>query len=452
MPVPASLNLGTVLPAWSALPFVGVLLSIALFPLLAPRFWHHHYPKVALAWGLVLCIPFVWVYGGEAVHEILHVALLDYVPFIILLAALFTIGGGIYVRGSFRGSPLVNGTILLIGTFLASWIGTTGAAMLLIRPLLRANAGRRHRAHTVVFFIFLVANIGGALTPLGDPPLFLGFLHGVPFFWTFSLGDELLLVAALVLGIYMTLDSWLWRRESPEVRTAPPGGERLRIDGGINLLFLTGVLLAVIASGIWQPGEVTILGVHQGIQNLVRDAFLLALLAASWLATPRSIRQENGYSWGPIKEVAVLFAAIFATIIPPLAILEAGEQGALAGLIHLVRSPAEFFWATGLLSSFLDNAPTYLTFLSTALGRLYPGLPEREAILRLIADYNLYLKAVATGAVFMGANTYIGNAPNFMVRAIAEESGLEMPSFFGYMKYSLLVLVPVFLVATWVFF
>ena len=448
----ASPSLGTLLPAWSALPFLGVLLSIALFPLLAPRFWHHHYPKVALAWGLVLGIPFVWVYGGEAVREILHVALLDYVPFIILLAALFTIGGGIYVRGSFRGSPLVNGTILLIGTFLASWIGTTGAAMLLIRPLLRANAGRRHRAHTVVFFIFLVANVGGALTPLGDPPLFLGFLHGVPFFWTFSLGDELLLVATLVLGIYMALDVWLWRRESPEARTAPPGGERLRIDGGINLLFLTGVLLAVVASGIWHPGEVTILGVDQGIQNLVRDAFLLGLLAASWLATPRPIRQANGYSWGPIKEVAILFAAIFATIIPPLAILEAGEQGALAGLIHLVRSPAEFFWATGLLSSFLDNAPTYLTFLSTALGRMYPGVPEHAAILRLIAEYDLYLRAVATGAVFMGANTYIGNAPNFMVKAIAEESGIEMPSFFGYMKYSLLVLVPVFLVTTWVFF
>src|SRR6185436_2170497 len=203
---PASPGLGTVLPAWSALPFAGILLSIALFPLLAPRFWHHHYPKVALAWGLVLVIPFVWVYGGEAVHEILHMAVVDYIPFIILLAALFTVGGGIYVRGSFHGSPLVNGTILLIGTFLASWIGTTGAAMVLIRPLLRASSGRRHRAHTIVFFIFLVANIGGSLTPLGDPLLFLGFLHGVPFFWTLTLGAEMLLVASLVLGIYLVLD------------------------------------------------------------------------------------------------------------------------------------------------------------------------------------------------------------------------------------------------------
>jgi Na+/H+ antiporter NhaD/arsenite permease-like protein len=448
----ASPGLGTVLPAWSALPFVGILLSIALFPLAAPHFWHHHYPKVALAWGLILVVPFVWVYGGEAIHEILHVALVDYIPFIILLGALFTIGGGIYIRGSFRGSPLVNSTILLIGTFLASWVGTTGAAMLLIRPLLRANAGRRHRAHTVVFFIFLVANIGGSLTPLGDPPLFLGFLHGVPFSWTFTLGSELLLVASLVLGIYLALDSYFWKKESPEVRTASPGTERLRIDGGINLLFLAGVLGAVVVSGIWHPGEVTILGVHQGIQNLVRDAFLVGMLAASWLTTPRPVRKANGYSWGPIQEVAILFAAIFATIIPPLAILKAGESGALAGLIRAVQSPAQFFWASGILSSFLDNAPTYLTFLSTALGRLYPGVPEREAILRLIAENNAFLMAISTGAVFMGANTYIGNAPNFMVKAIAEESGVEMPSFFGYMKYSLLVLIPVFLLATWVFF
>jgi Na+/H+ antiporter NhaD/arsenite permease-like protein len=444
--------LGTVLPAWSTLPFVGILLSIALFPLLAPRFWHHHYPKVALAWGLALVVPFVTAYGEEAVHEILHVALVDYVPFIILLAALFTIGGGIHIRGSFRGTPLVNGTILLIGTFLASWVGTTGAAMLLIRPLLRANAGRRHRAHTVVFFIFLVANIGGSLTPLGDPPLFLGFLHGVPFFWTFTLGAELLLVAALVLGIYLALDAYFWKQERPDVRAAFPDGGRLRIEGGINFVYLAGVLLAVIISGTWHPGEVTVLGVHQGFQNLVRDAFLLALLAASWATTPRAVRADNGYSWGPIREVAILFAAIFATIIPALAILQAGEDGALAGLIRAVRTPAQFFWATGSLSSFLDNAPTYLTFLSTALGRLHPGVPEREAILRLIAENGAFLKAIATGAVFMGANTYIGNAPNFMVKSIAEEAGVEMPSFFGYMKYSLLVLVPVFVLATWVFF
>lgn len=445
-------DLGAVLPAWSVIPFAGILLSIALYPLLGPRTWHHHYPKVALGWGLLLVIPFVWVYRGEAVHEILHTAIVDYLPFIILLSALFTISGGIFIRGSFLGTPWVNGGFLLAGTLIASWVGTTGAAMLLIRPLLRANLHRTKKAHTVVFFIFLVANIGGSLTPLGDPPLFLGFLRGVPFFWTLSLGNEMALVAALVLAIYLVWDLWLWKKEPPAAHQPPHHGHRLGIEGGHNLLYLAGVLAAVIVSGVWQPGEVSVLGIPQGIQNLARDAFLAAMLYASWKTTPKAVREANDFSWGPIKEVAILFAAIFATIIPALAILKAGEHGALAGLIRGVRSPAQFFWATGILSSFLDNAPTYLTFLSTALGRLYPGVPEREAILLLIAEHGVVLKAIATGAVFMGANTYLGNAPNFMVKAMAEEAGVEMPSFLGYMKYSLVVLVPVFLIATWVFF
>jgi Na+/H+ antiporter NhaD/arsenite permease-like protein len=446
-------ELGTVLPAWSVVPFAGILLSIALFPLIAPRFWHHHYPKVALFWGLVLVIPFVLVYGGEALHEIAHVAVVDYIPFIILLSALFTIGGGIYIRGSLRGTPLVNAGILAVGTVIASWVGTTGAAMLLIRPLLRANADRRSKAHTVVFFIFLVANIGGSLTPLGDPPLFLGFLHGVPFFWTFRLTSEFLFVAVLVLLAYLVVDALLWRREDEVVRRRPEvEREPLRIQGAHNFLFLLGVLAAVIVSGLWHPGEVELLGVHQGIQNLARDAFLLLMLAGSWWSTSQEIRKANGYSWAPIKEVAILFAAIFATIIPALAILEAGERGALAALIQAVRTPAHFFWATGALSSFLDNAPTYLTFLSTALGRLYPGVAEREAIELLIRNNEPFLKAISTGAVFMGANTYIGNAPNFMVKSVSEEAGIEMPSFFGYMLYSGAVLIPVFALATWIFF
>ncbi len=448
------LELGTVLPAWSALPFVGILLSIALFPLLAPRFWHHHYPKVAAAWAAVLLVPFVLAYRGAALHEVAHVAVIDYVPFIILLAALFTIGGGIFVRGSLRGSPGVNATIMAIGTVLASWIGTTGAAMLLIRPLLRANKERRHKAHTVVFFIFLVANIGGTLTPLGDPPLFLGFLHGVPFFWTFTLWREWLLVAGSVLAIYVALDVYHWRREDKLLRgrTAAPG-EPLRIEGWHNFLFLGGVLAGVIASGVLHLGEVTILGVHQQVQNLLRDGFLVAMLAGSWVTTPRRVREENEYSWAPIKEVAILFAGIFATIIPAIAMLRAGEHGAMASIIRAVKEPAHYFWATGSLSSFLDNAPTYLTFMATALGRLYPDVAGREAVLRLIAEHHEYLMAVSTGAVFMGANTYIGNAPNFMVKSIAEESGVAMPSFFGYMlRYSLPFLIPVFLLATWIFF
>jgi Na+/H+ antiporter NhaD/arsenite permease-like protein len=446
-------DLGATLPAWSAIPFAGILLSIALFPLLAPHFWHHHYPKVAAFWALILLFPFLASYGRAALGEVLHMAIVDYIPFIILIGTLFTIGGGIYVRGSLQGRPSVNALLLLIGTLLASWIGTTGAAMVLIRPLLRANKHRRYRSHTVVFFIFLVANIGGALTPLGDPPLFLGFLHGVPFFWTLTIWKEMLLVAGIVLLAYMVLDNLLWRREYPHLRQASAGTEKIRVEGWHNLFFLAGVLAAVVASGVWHLGEVEILGVHQHWQNLLRDAFLLLMFALSWWTTPREVRKANEFSWEPIREVAILFAGIFATIIPALAMLRAGEHGALAFLIRAVQSPAHFFWATGILSSFLDNAPTYLTFLSTALGRLYPGVPERQAILQLISENHAFLQAIATGAVFMGANTYIGNAPNFMVKSIAEEQGVPMPSFFGYIfKYTLPVLIPAFMIATWVFF
>ncbi len=447
-------DLGPVLPAWSGLPFLGLLLSIALFPLLAPRFWHHRYPTVAAGWTLLVGVPFVLAYGRPAVDAILHMAIVDYVPFIILIGTLFTIGGGILVRGSLRGSPPVNAAIIAVGTLLASWFGTTGAAVLLIRPLLRANRDRRHTAHTVVFFIFLVANIGGSLTPLGDPPLFLGFLTGVPFFWTLSLWRETLLVALLTLGAYLVIELRMWRRESPAVRAphAAPG-EPLRVEGWHNFLFLAGVLAAVIGSGLWHPGSVTVLGVRQEVQNLLRDGVLILLALGSWLTTRRQTREDNGYTWGPIREVAILFAGIFATIVPPLLMLRAGESGALGPVIRAVRSPAGFFWATGALSSFLDNAPTYLTFLSTALGRLFPLVPEREAVMRLVAEHGAYLRAIATGAVFMGANTYIGNAPNFMVKSIAEEAGVEMPSFFGYIgRYTLPVLVPVFLVTTLVFF
>ncbi len=451
---PPGEQLGNVLPAWSALPFVGILLSIALFPLLAPRFWHHHYPKVAAAWGLALAVPFVAAYGTPAATEMLHMALLDYVPFIILIGTLFVIGGGILVRGTLRGSPWVNAAIMATGATLASWIGTTGAAVLLIRPLLRANQQRRRKAHTVVFFIFLVANIGGVLTPLGDPPLFLGFLHGVPFFWSLTLWRELLLVAGLILAAYLALDVHHWKREDAAVRApSQVPHEPLRVEGWHNFIFLGGVLAAVVLSGVWHPGTVSVLGVDLQIQNLLRDAVLVLLAAGSLATTRRRTREENGYTWGPVREVAILFAGIFATIVPVLLVLRAGEAGALGPVIHGIRTPAQFFWGTGLLSSFLDNAPTYLAFLSTTIGRIEPGVPEREAILRLVGENHAYLQAIATGAVFMGANTYIGNAPNFMVKSIAEEAGIEMPSFFGYVfRYALPFLVPVFLLATWVFF
>jgi Na+/H+ antiporter NhaD/arsenite permease-like protein len=313
---------------------------------------------------------------------------------------------------------------------------------------------RRHRAHTVVFFIFLVANIGGGLTPLGDPPLFLGFLHGVPFFWTLNLWKEVVFCAVVVLGLYLLHDLYYWRREPAAVREAPrEAGEPVRIEGAINFLFLVGVLVAVVASGVVAGREVDILGVHQSTSNLARDAVLLAMLAASWRATPAAVRAANEFSWAPIKEVAILFAGIFVTIIPALAMLRVGEDGAMAFIVRAVREPAHFFWASGILSSFLDNAPTYLAFLSTALGRLFPGVPEAEAVARLIREHPLFLVAVSNGAVFMGANTYIGNAPNFMVKSIAEEAGVPMPSFFGYiLRYSLPCLVTTFLAVTWIFF
>ena len=472
----APIDLGTRLPAWSALPFLGILLSIALFPLLAPRVWHHHYPKVALLWGLVLTGPFLWVFRGAAAHELLHTALAEYLPFVILLSALFTIGGGIHLRGRLPGTPLTNTALLALGTLLASLLGTTGAAMILIRPLLAANANRRHRAHTVIFFIFLVGNIGGALTPLGDPPLFLGFLAGVPFFWTLTLAPEMLFVSALLLLFYLLLDLLLSRREGrrggrarternclrPEAefehRPQPgppvvPEGGRLRIEGAHNFLYLLLVLAAVILSGFWHPGEIDLLGIPTPIENLARDAVLILLLLASWFTTSPRIREANGYSWSPIREVAILFAAIFATILPVLAILKAGSHGALAPVLSAIHTPAQFFWATGILSSLLDNAPTYLALLSTALGRFFGGEPERTAVLRLIAEHPDFLRAIATGAVFMGANTYLGNAPNFMVKSIAEEAGIEMPSFLGYVgRYTLPILLPVFLLATWIFF
>ena len=450
----AAVDLGTLLPVWSALPFAGILLSIALFPLLAPHFWHHHYPKVSAAWALLFAVPFVLRFGEEATHELLHVAIVDYVPFLILISTLFTIGGGIHVAGSLRGTPGTNVAIMAIGTVIASLVGTTGAAMIMIRPLLKANRDRRHRAHTVVFFIFLVANIGGGLTPLGDPPLFLGFLHGVPFFWTLGLWKEVLFCAVVVLVVYWLHDLYYWGHEPQAVRSAPSEpGEPLRIAGAVNFLFLVGVLSAVVASGVWPGTEVSILGVHQTTGNLGRDASLLAMLLASWSVTPAAVRAANEFSWGAIKEVAILFAGIFVTIIPALAMLRVGEQGGMAFIVRAVREPAHFFWASGILSSFLDNAPTYLAFLSTAVGRLFPGVPEPEAVARLIREHPLFLVAVSNGSVFMGANTYIGNAPNFMVKSIAEEAGVPMPSFFGYiLRYSLPFLVTTFLAVTWIFF
>ena len=445
-------NLGESLPLWTCIPFVGILLSIALFPLFAPKFWHHHFPKVSAFWAASLAIPFLVAYGGSAVHEILHIYILDYIPFIILLWALYTISGGILLRGTLVGTPVVNTVMIAIGTFLASWMGTTGAAMLMIRPFLRANKDRKNRTFMVVFFIFLVANIGGSLTPLGDPPLFLGFLHGVPFFWTFNILPHMLVAAAILLVLYYIIDLIMYKKEGikPDLSQEK---EPLKLTGSYNFIFLGGVVGAVLISGLYDMGEVTIFGIHRGIQDYLRDAILIILGIMSLKATPRSLRKDNEFTWFPIVEVAYLFAGIFMTMIPCLAILKAGENGAAAVLVTSVQEPWHYFWITGALSGFLDNAPTYLTFFTSVLGKFYPGMAEQQAVVALIADHAIYLKAVSVGAVFFGAFTYIGNATNFMVRSIAEESGTPMPSFFGYMfVYSCTILLPVFLLITFIFF
>ena len=430
-------------------PFVGILLSIALLPLLAPDFWHHHFGKVSAFWALAFILPFLIVYGVElTIYEILHVLLLEYIPFIILLLALFTVAGGVRLRGSLAGTPAVNTGMLLFGTIIASWMGTTGAAMLLIRPLIRANEWRRYQVHTVVFFIFLVANIGGSLTPLGDPPLFLGFLKGVSFFWpTVHLLAPMGLAAGLLLAVYYAVDSILFGRE---VAARPAkSDESLSIEGGVNILLLVGVVLSVLLSGVWDSGvEFEIYGIAMALQDLARDVLLLAITWLSWRLTSRESRKANGFTWFPIIEVGKLFAGIFLTIVPAIAILRAGTRGALGGVVSLVTDPngqpidAMYFWLTGALSSFLDNAPTYLVFFNTAGG-------DAQA---LMGPYASTLLAISAGAVFMGANTYIGNAPNFMVRAIAEERGIAMPSFFGYMLWSGGILLPLFALITLLFF
>lgn len=446
------INLGEVLPIWSCIPFACMLLSIALFPLLLPTIWHHHFGKISAFWALSIAVPFVIAYRGEAVYQILHIIIADYIPFIILLWSLYTVSGGILLRGTLVGTPVVNTSMILIGTLLASWMGTTGAAMLMIRPFLRANSNRKNRTFMVVFFIFLVANVGGSLTPLGDPPLFLGFLHGVPFFWTFSIMPHMLVVTAILLVCYFFLDTYHYRKEKPahvnSMEKVPLG-----LDGKHNFIFLLGIVLSVLMSGMVDWGEISTLGVHRAVQDWVRDGLLIIMGILSMATTSITVREDNQFTWAPILEVAYLFIGIFITMIPCLLILKAGGKGALAFLINSVQKPAHYFWSSGSLSAFLDNAPTYLTFFNTALGSFYASLPEAEAVPRLIAENPVYLKAISAGSVFFGACSYIGNAPNFMVRSIAEEAGTPMPSFFGYiLKYTLVFLIPCFVVVTFVFF
>jgi Na+/H+ antiporter NhaD/arsenite permease-like protein len=436
---------------WVA-PFAGMLLSIALFPLLAPKLWEHHFGKISTLWALAFVIPCALMAGpGIAATETAHALVTDYLPFIILLFALFVVAGGIKVSGNLVGTPATNTALLALGTCLASLLGTTGASMLLIRPMIRANQDRRTNVHVFVFFIFLVSNVGGSLTPLGDPPLFLGFLKGVDFLWNVTaLFPPMLLASAILLAVFFGIDSLAWRREAPEITAKSNVPRQVSIEGLHNALYLAGVIGAVLLSGIWKPGiELPVgFGITLPLQGLVRDGLLLLFALLSWRTTPRAIRVENAFAWTPIQEVAILFAAIFLTMIPVLAMLRAGTEGAFAPLVALVTAPdgrpvnAAYFWLTGLLSSFLDNAPTYLVFFNLAGG-------DPKALMGPMANT---LVAISAGAVFMGANSYIGNAPNFMVKAICEERGIGMPGFFGYMMWSGLILLPLFAFLTAVFF
>lgn len=447
------MELGEIFPLWSTVPFLGMLFSIALFPLFAPKFWHDHFGKVSAFWALVIIIPLLIIYKDLALNEFIHTIFADYLPFIIILTALYTVSGGILLKGSLRGTPVVNTVILLIGTVFASWMGTTGASMLLIRPFLKANSHRKNRTFMVVFFIFLVANIGGSLTPIGDPPLFLGFLRGVPFFWTFNLFFPMLVVVIILLTVYFAVDTYFYKKEHIKYKADSKGKQLLKLEGGHNFIFLAIIVGAVLMSGFVKWGEINILGVHLAIQDMVRDIILLLVILLSMLTTSRELRDDNGFTWFPMKEVAILFAGIFTTMMPCLKILQAGTEGKFSFLIENIKEPVHYFWVTGLLSSILDNAPTYLTFLSLLLGKFHPGIEGREAVTLLINDNAIYLKAISAAAVFFGAVTYIGNAPNFMVRSIAEETGISMPSFFGYMlKYSLPLLIPVFALVALIFF
>jgi Na+/H+ antiporter NhaD/arsenite permease-like protein len=432
------------------IPFAGLLLCIATGPLLFHHVWEHHYGKISAFWAAMVIIPLYLSFDASAATKgIAFAMLLEYVPFIILLFALYTVAGGIFVRGNIHGSPLTNTAILAIGTVLASFVGTTGASMVLIRPIIRANDNRAHNVHVVVFFIFLVSNVGGALTPLGDPPLFVGFLKGISFFWTTTnLFTETVLVAGILLALFYVYDSYLYKKEGVIAPDRTPDS-KVRIMGLESLVFVAIIIGAVLLRAEWKPGiSFKVLGVDLALQDIASNLIMLAAAFASLKFARKEYREANGFNWGPILEVAKLFAGIFVCIVPVLAILAAGKGGAAAPLVALVTNPdgspnnVMYFWLTGALSSFLDNAPTYLVFFELAGGN-----PQE-----LMGKLAITLAAISTGAVYMGANTYIGNAPNFMVYAIAKDMGVKMPSFFGYMLWSGAILIPIFVLVTFLFF
>ena len=439
------------------IPFAGLLLSIAVMPLIKGEWWESHQPLVVGFWILLMLVPFAFFYGPhKAAETVLECTVNDYLTFIVLLFGLFCVSGNITMEGDFAGSPRINVGLLALGTLLASCIGTTGASMLMVRPVIKMNSWRKRKSHIMVFFIFMVSNMGGCLTPIGDPPLLMGFMRGVPFFWSMHLFPVLIFNMAILLFVFYHLDKWAYRKDIARGRKpdiSKPGTE-FSIDGLHNIVFLVMIVAAVILSGVlpgmsaFQDAAGNVRGIHIfGEVTLTFPAMIeiVLILLAAWLSfktTKSEIRRRNHFTWGAIKEVAVLFIGIFITMQPALMLLKA--VGPELG----VTEPFQMFWATGTLSSFLDNTPTYLVFLTTA-GTL--GFTQGIAT-SLGTVPQKVLSAVSCGAVFMGANTYIGNAPNFMVKSISDENGVNMPSFFGYMLWSLVFLVPVFVIDTLVFF
>ena len=421
---------------WSVIPFLLILLCIAVMPIVLEHWWHNNYNKLIVSMILGLPVAVYLITIGRF-HDLEHQLVLDYIPFIALLGALFYISGGIVIRGDIQGTPLTNTMFLIAGSIFASFIGTTGASMVLIRPLLRSNAKRMHVVHTVVFFIFTVSNIGGLLTPLGDPPLFLGYLKGVPFTWTFQLLPQWAFTLGILLAIYYIWDVWAYGREEESVRKGGGrGGEPLEVAGRRNMFLLLGVVLVVaFVNENYEPFKSLV--AISPFFKLIQSAFLLVLIAISGIVTPKALREENEFTLHPIQEVAFLFIGIFMTMIPALILL--GAHGDELG----VTEAWQYFFATGIFSSFLDNAPTYLVFLSLAQGQ--------NDISYVLNQIPHILAAISLGAVFMGANTYIGNAPNFMVKSIAEENRIRMPSFGGFMLYSFGILTPVFLLVVLIF-
>ena len=434
-----------------ALPFIGILLTIAAGPLLFPRVWHRHYGKLAFAWGTLAVVPIAALYDVPTAAEAFVRALLgEYLSFIVLLFTLYVVASGILVTGDLRGTPVVNTAILGLGTLIASIVGTTGAAMILIRPLLRANANRQHNAHVVVFFIILVANVGGALSALGDPPLFAGLRRGVDFFWTAQhLWLPTVTLAASVLALFLIVDLWFYRQDQrvTVVGEPPLPPARLRLQGLVNVPLLAAVIATVLIASQWQSGiAYEIYGTKVALQDLLRDGTLLAIAIVSLLLTPNEHHESNGFTWEPIRAVAILFGGLFACLIPVLAMLQAGQSGAFAWLLapmdgSVVPTEIAAFWLTGLLSAIVNNVPAYLVFFELSGG-------DARALMGPLAPT---LAAISMGAVVMGTLTYIGNAPNLMIHAIAEERGVKMPSFLGYLFWAALILLPGLLLLT-VFF